>query len=245
MGFSNSNSEQIDYLKLNAKADESTTPFFTLVKKNESGKWGTEGSFDQISGYVIGISRRESEWQGSPIYSVRIKFLDDQDPTKKFQVEATYNSLTYSILNSLISLQKELPIRIKVYSKASNSDGKFYAAAYVEANGSRLDWGIPLNEIPKPTVGMVGKKKVVDDSVVVEYFHSVIDGLTEKFGPAYASQSTQQPPDPQPSTPPPGAQATMGTTARPSALEQARATASAAQEPEPIMPPGTDDDLPF
>jgi hypothetical protein len=249
MGYSNSNSEQIDYLKLNAKTDESNSPFFTLAVKGADGKWGTDGRFDQVSGYVIGVSRKEGEWQGNPIYSVRVKFVDDQEPTKKFQVEATYNSLTYSILNSLLSLDKSKPVRIRVYSRQSKNDGKFYASAYVESEGNRVDWAIPVNEIPRPEIGMVGKKKVVDDSAVVDFFHTVIDNLTAKFGstgspsPAPASEA---PNEEQPSQPPAQQPPSENESFKVGAIERARAQASAAQatEPPPLMG-GEDDDLPF
>jgi len=37
MGFSNTSTEQIDYLKLNAKTDETTAPVFNLIKKGSDG----------------------------------------------------------------------------------------------------------------------------------------------------------------------------------------------------------------
>jgi hypothetical protein len=234
MGFSNTSTEQIDYLKLNAKTDETTAPVFNLIKKGSDGKWGTAESFDQVSGRIIGVSRREGEWQGNPVYSVRIKFLDDADNTSKFQVEASYNSLTYSILNALLSLDKDAPVKIRVYSRSSKTDDKMYAAAYVESNGARVDWHYQIADIPKPTVGYVGKKKVIDDSNVVEFYHTVVDKLTERFGAASTPQKQETAPQPQQESKPK------------SALENARpADVTFGEAPPFIGPDGGEDDLPF
>jgi hypothetical protein len=244
MGFSNTSTEQINYLKLNAKTDETTSPSFNLIKKGNDGKWGTAESYDQVSGYIIGVSRKEGDWQGNPIYSVRIKFLDDSDNTSKFQVEATYNSLTYSILNALMSLKKDAPVRIRVYSRSSKTDDKMYASAYVESNGARVDWHYQLVDIPKPETGYVGKKKVIDDSNVVEFYHKVVDQLTEIFGSATAPKGQEQSepePLPKPQPLPPGREARPMT-----ALENARPLDVQVEAKGPFIgPDGGEDDLPF
>ena len=238
MGFSNTSNEQIDYLKLNAKTDETTAPVFNLIKKGADGKWAPAQSFDQISGRIIGVSRREGEWQGNPVYSVRIKFLDDEDNTSKFQVEASYNSLTYSILNALMSLQKDAPVKIRVYSRSSKTDDKVYAAAFVESNGTRVDWFYQIADIPKPVVGMIGKKKVIDDSNVIEFYHTVVDKLTERFGAAVtASRSQDQEPEPEP-------EPAQSERRQPSALENARPMDVSVTPNFPAQGDG-EDDLPF
>jgi hypothetical protein len=238
MGFSNTSTEQINYLKLNAKTDETTSPSFNLIKKGNDGKWGTAESYDQVSGYVIGVSRKEGDWQGNTIYSVRIKFLDDSDNTSKFQVEATYNSLTYSILNALLSLKKDAPVKIRVYSRSSKTDDKMYASAYVESNGARVDWHYQLVDIPKPETGYIGKKKVIDDSNVVEFYHTVVDKLTAIFGSATTQPSQAQG---EAEAPTPIAQSRPKT-----ALENARPLDVQVETKPPLIgPDGGEDDLPF
>lgn len=250
MGFSNTGSEQIDYLKLNAKTSETESPFFSLQKKVD-GKWGTAQSFNQISGYIMGVSRREGEYQGNPVFSVRIRFMDDSDPTKLFQVEASYNNLTYSILNSLLSLDKLSPVTIRVYARASKSDGKFYPAAYVESNGNRVDWFHAIDTLPRPAVAMVGKKKVIDDSEVIEFYHKVVDSLIEKFGssapkpaPVGLEALAQSAPEPTAPTPPRISNAYNSTPKKSSAIDNARLKFEEAEATAPILD-ATDDDLPF
>lgn len=256
MGFSNTVSEQIDYLRLSAKTDEGQQPSFNLIKKMPDGSWGKAGSFDQISGYVVGISRREGDYQGNPIYSVRIKFLDDADKTSKFQVEAGYNALTYSILNGLLNLSPEKPIMIRVYSRKSSKDDKMYAAAYLESEGSRVEWHYPIEQIPRAEVGFVGKKKVIDDSAVVEFFHGVVDTLAAKFGEiksytkSDAAQDNAPQTEPQPTQPhtPPGSSAgSYRPSGETSAIRSARPkddVAPPSDEPSFFKGDG-EDDLPF
>jgi hypothetical protein len=249
MGFYNTGSEQIDYLKLNAKTSETESPFFSLQKKTD-GKWGTAQSFNQISGYIMGVSRREGEYQGNPVFSVRIRFMDDSDATKLFQLEASYNNLTYSILNSLMSLDKSAPVTIRVYARPSKSDGKFYPAAYIESNGNRVDWFYAIDSLPRPAVAMVGKKKVIDDSEVIEFYHKLVDQLIEKFGssapkPAPVGFEALELPAPEKTpTPPRVSNSYNASIKKPSAIDDARLKFEEADATAPILD-ATDDDLPF
>jgi len=255
MGYTNTGSEQLDYLKLNAKTSETESPFFSLQKKID-GKWQAESTFNQISGYLIGVSRREGDYQGSPIYSVRLRFVDDKDTEKVFQVEATYNSLTYTILNSLMSAEKSEPLMIRVYARPSKTYDKIYPAAYIEASGNRLEWFYPISELPRAIEHTVGRKTVIDDTEVVEFFHGVVDSLANKYGAiAQRATSTEVNSDsPQEASAPPPQRQGVGETAKRDAesrqltadekvearLEEMRQRAASAP---PINT--DDDDLPF
>jgi len=202
MGYSNSSSEQVEYLKLNAATSETETPFFTLQRKKD-GKWSSEGAFNQISGYIVGLSRREGEYNGQPIYTVRIRFRDDTETQKLFQVEATYNGLSYSILNTLMNVEPGEAIMIRVYARPSKTNGKFYPAAYIETSGKRVDWYYKLEDIPRPVTQVVGKKTVTDDSEVVDFYTGVIDKLIEKFGSLDSKSKAfeqESHPEPEPSS---------------------------------------------
>jgi hypothetical protein len=119
----------------------------------------------------------------------------------------------------------------------SKSDGKFYPSAYVESNGSRVDWFHPIDSLPRPVVATLGKKKVVDDSDVVEFYHKVVDDLIAKFGGAVAPKQVTTPVESDPIH-------KVAVTKKQSPIESARLKFEEADASSPSFDVN-DDDLPF
>ena len=97
---------------------------------------------------------------------------------------------------------------------------------------------------------MVGKKKVIDDSEVIEFYHKLVDQLIEKFGSSAPKPSTagfealELPAPEKTPTPPRVSNSYNASIKKPSAIDDARLKFEEADATAPILD-ATDDDLPF
>jgi hypothetical protein len=176
MGASNSNSKQIKFYSLKAKADETNKPHFGFYEKvNE--KWQITETFDTISGSLVGAEIAVKEYQGAKQNIFKIKLADGEEIS---QIEMTHNSISYSIINTLSSLAHTLgELKIKVYK--SSKDGKHYGNAFIENEGQKMAWAFQPSEAPKRLAVTLPSGKpmlkdgiqVYDDSETREFYENV------------------------------------------------------------------------
>jgi hypothetical protein len=178
MGATNSSSQRTNYYTLNAKCDETNTPLFKKAQK-VNGAWDYSQTFDTIKGNLVNLSIFEKEYEGTKSNRFRIKLNDGEDFD---QIEMSHNSLTYSIINSLLALLEQdstmIDLSIKVYKRKDNG-GKFWPGAEVNYGGQKLSWKLSMGAdsiVPKPAPVLVSGKPFLQNGKPV-YDNSA----TQKF----------------------------------------------------------------
>lgn len=189
MGASNSENTRTNYYQMNAKCDDNNTPKFKKANK-VNGAWDYSEQFDTISGNLVNLSIGEKEFEGAKFNVFRMRL---NDGTEFDQVEMSHNGLTYSILNSLLSLLTHdstmLDLSIKLY-KRKDDKGKLWPGAMVEYGGQKLPWALSMGAdtiIPKSVPVLVnGKpfmqsgKQVFDSTEVKVFWEEQFKKLMEK-----------------------------------------------------------------
>lgn len=136
------------FIKLNAKANETDTPFFFQSKKTPSGAYEkiTIGNF--IEGRLDTASIVEGEYQGNKFKSFQLNLKTDGED---IILTMSHNSLTYSIVNSLVSVPLNTDVRIEVYKTKSEKNGKYYPSAKIQhlISKERISWKIPYEQQPR------------------------------------------------------------------------------------------------
>lgn len=200
MGLSNSSNQKTNYCQMNAKCDETNTPIFKKATKTSSG-WDYSQTFDTVSGNLVNISIAEKTIKDVKSNVFRIKFNDGEEFN---QVEMSHNNLTYSILNSLMSLMDQdstmLDLSIKLYRRKDDK-GKFWPGAEVNYNGKKMPWKFSMGAdsiIPKATPVMVGNqpfiqngKAVMDTSKVKAFWEEEVKKLAEKVNAKQAMKPNE------------------------------------------------------
>ena len=165
------------YLKLRAKTSETDgTPFFGKAEK-KGDAWELTEKYSWVSGHLEEVKHETYTYEGETKDKV-VMILVDPDGSKT-HIEANYNSLTYSILNSLASFSPR-EVRIEVWlGKAKVIDGKQgkqYPSAAVKVEGAdRIGWKYTFNDIPKATEEVYKGKKIKDESNVIKFWTNVIE----------------------------------------------------------------------
>jgi hypothetical protein len=69
-------------------------------------------------------------------------------------------------------------IRIKLYVRRGEKD---MPAVYIECGGERASWAFEPSQLPKPHRVTVGKKEVVDDTEVVEFYERLVNEIASRI----------------------------------------------------------------
>ncbi len=177
MGLSNSEQARTTYVKMFSKepGTDNINAFFGMSEKVE-GKWQTTQRFDTVEGVLTGISVGEFTYQNDTKKTLKLVFSDNGE---RVQVESTFTFLTYNVINTLYGckdLSKQ--IRIKLYVRRGDKD---MPAAYIECGGERASWAFEPNQLPKPARVTVGKKEVIDDTEVVEFYERLVNEIASRI----------------------------------------------------------------
>lgn len=177
MGLSNSEQARTTYVKMFSKepGTDNVNAFFGMSEKVE-GKWQTTQRFDTVEGVLTGISVGEFTYQNDTKKTLKLVFSDNGE---RVQVESTFTFLTYNVINTLYGckdLSKQ--IRIKLYVRRGDKD---MPAAYIECGGERASWAFEPSQLPKPHRVTVGKKEVIDDSEVVEFYERLVNEIASRI----------------------------------------------------------------
>lgn len=201
MGASNSENTRTNYYQMNAKADDTHTPVFKKARKI-NGAWDYSEQYDTISGNLVAMNIGEKEFEGAKFNTFRIRLNDGSEFD---QVEMSHNGLTYSIINSLLSILDQgstmLDLSIKVYKRKDNNTGKIWPGAEVNYNGQKLPWALTMGEgtiIPKAVPVMVsGKpfmqngKQVYDNTEVKAFWEAQFLKLADKVNAKQAMKPNE------------------------------------------------------
>lgn len=190
MGLSNSEQTKTTYVKMFSKepGTDDVNAFFGKSEKVD-GKWQTTQRFDTIEGILTSAGVGEFTYQNDTKKTLKLVFTDESG--ERVQIESTFTLLTYNVINALYGCNLEKPIKIKLYVKKGTD--RNMAAAYIENGGERASWAYEPSQLPKPHKVTVGKKEVIDDSEVVEFY----ERLALEIGVRASSTPKRQPLTPQ------------------------------------------------
>jgi len=77
-----------------------------------------------------------------------------------------------------------------LYVRTRKDNGEKNAAIFIECGGERANWKYAPEELPKIVKVMVGKKEVIDDSEVVEFYENVIAEINTAVAESKKTRST-------------------------------------------------------
>lgn len=171
--LSNSESKKTTYVKMFSRepGTKDANAFFGISEKVD-GQWKTTTRFDTLEGYLDSISVGEFVFEGKPNKTVKMLFISDQG--ERVQIESTFTLLAYSAINSIAGCDLSKPLKLKLYVRTRKDNGEKNAAIFIECGGEKASWKYAPEELPKIVKVMVGKKEVIDDSEVVEFYEKLI-----------------------------------------------------------------------
>lgn len=178
--LSNSEAVKTTYCKMFSKepGTDDANAFFGVSEKVD-GSWKTTSRFNTLEGYLVGIEVGSFEYKGDEKKVLKITFRDEFG--EKVQAESTFTLLAYGIINTLANVDPNKKVKIKLYTRNRKDNGERIAASYIEQEGERVSWMYEPSEIPKIKKVMVGKKEVIDDEHVIDFYMDIIDRISEKI----------------------------------------------------------------
>ncbi len=178
MGLSNSERARTTYVKMYSKepGTDNVNAFFGLSEKVD-GDWKLTQRFDTVTGMLESISVGEYVYKDEPKKTLKVVLTDDSG--ERIQVESGFSMLAYNVINTLAGsdLSKEIKLRLYVNTKGETPR----ASVYIEIGGERASWKYSNDQLPKPITHTVGKKKVIDDTHVVEFYEDMVREVSEKL----------------------------------------------------------------
>jgi hypothetical protein len=238
MGLSNSEQTKTSYVKMFSKepGTDDVNAFFGMSEKVD-GKWQTTQRFDTVEGMLISATVGEFVYQNDTKKTLKLVFTDESG--ERVQVESSFTLLTYNVINALFGCNFEKPIKIKLYVKKGTD--KNMAAAYIENGGERASWVYEPSQLPKPHKVMVGKKEVIDDSEVIEFY----EGLAKEISSRLASTVKKQTATPNLPEQEMKGDGALRKLAEQKALEESAKNQNPKHDEQIPEPIGDQDDLPF
>ena len=178
MGLSNSEQARTTYVKMFSKepGTDNVNAFFGMSEKVE-GKWQTTQRFDTLEGMLTGISVGEFTYNNDTKKTLKMVFTDASG--ERVQVESTFTFLAYNVINTLYGIQDfGKQIRFKLYVRRGDKDSP---AVYIECGGERASWAFEPSQLPKAARVTVGKKEVIDDSEVVDFYEKLVNEIAARL----------------------------------------------------------------
>lgn len=178
MGLSNSEQAKTTYVKMFSKepGTDNVNAFFGMSEKVE-GKWQTTQRFDTVEGVLTSIATGEFTYNNDTKKTLKMVFTDNSG--ERVQVESTFTFLAYNVINTLYGCQDlSKQIRIKLYVRRGDKDSP---AAYIECGGERASWAFEPSQLPKAARVTVGKKEVIDDSEVVDFYEKLVNEISARL----------------------------------------------------------------
>jgi hypothetical protein len=238
MGLSNSEQTKTSYVKMFSKEPntDDVNAFFGMSEKVD-GKWQTTQRFDTVEGLLVSVTVGEFVYQNDTKKTLKLVFTDESG--ERIQVESSFTLLTYNVINTLYGCNFEKPIKIKLYVKKGTD--KNMAAAYIENGGERASWAYEPSQLPKPHKVTVGKKEVIDDSEVIEFYERLAQDISIRVAAALKKNHAV------PSLPEQEMKgdSALKKLAEQKALEESIKTQNPKQHEQTPEPIGDQDDLPF
>jgi hypothetical protein len=177
MGLKNSETTKTTYVKMFSKepGTDNVNAFFGMSEKVD-GSWKTTQRFDTVEGVLTAISVGEFVYQNDTKKTLKMVFTDESG--ERVQVESTFTFLAYNVINTLYGCDITKPLRIKLYVRRGDKESP---AAYMECGGERASWAFEPSQLPKAARVTVGKKEVIDDTEVVEFYERLVNEIATRL----------------------------------------------------------------
>lgn len=164
---------------------------FFGVSEKVDGKWQTTQRFDTLEGYLDSVSVGEFIYKDEAKKTLKLVFIDESG--ERVQVESTFTLLAYNVINTLAGADFTKKLKLKLYVRNRKDNGERQASIFIECGGEKASWAYGVDELPKVTRVMVGKKEVVDDTEVVEFYERVVNTIIiPRLGQEKAAQPKQE-----------------------------------------------------
>lgn len=177
MGLKNSETTKTTYVKMFSKepGTDNVNAFFGMSEKVD-GSWKTTQRFDTVEGILTGISVGEFVYQNDTKKTLKMVFMDETN--ERVQVESTFTFLAYNVINTLYGCDLSKMLRLKLYVRRGDKDSP---AVYIECGGERASWAFEPSQLPKAARVTVGKKEVIDDSEVVDFYERLVNEISVRL----------------------------------------------------------------
>lgn len=177
LGNDQQNNNKFMILKIRTQDAEKhpISPYFSVNTKVDD-KWAETNQVTKLAGTLNKVEISKAEWEGAEYDVVKLRFTDDQ-AGEDYLLDLRLNLLSRSIFNSLFSLETFGDISISLYQKRGE---KAYPAVSVKQREERVDWKFKLDEQPKMEKVTVGKKVVVDATVLDEFYLANLEELKKR-----------------------------------------------------------------
>jgi hypothetical protein len=161
--------------------NEAVKPYFKVLEKNEeTEKWVDTGNqITDITGDLASVSVSSFEYKGDEIKKVNLLIVDEE-AKEAYLIGLSFKTASRSLLNSLLSLENNKGVTIKVYR---NKKGK--VSFYTTQNGDRVAWKFAIEELPQPleiTHPKTGALISRDYSEVNDFFVAEIEKAADRLG---------------------------------------------------------------
>jgi hypothetical protein len=188
--LSNSESKKTTYVKMFSRepGTKDANAFFGISEKVD-GQWKTTTRFDTLEGYLDSISVGEFIFDGKSNKTVKMLFTSADG--ERVQIESTFTLLAYSAINSIAGCDLSKQLKLKLYVRTRKDNGEKNAAIFIECGGEKSNWKYAPEELPKIVKVMVGKKEVIDDSEVVEFYEKLIAEVNAMATESKKTRSTE------------------------------------------------------
>lgn len=131
MWFTNNSQSSVNYIKIKGLKKEFETHFFEV-------NWEPI-DVNTFEGTLIGAKADSYEYEGSMKNTMKLLFEDSDG--EQFQLDAGYNSITRSLLNSILGFMDANPPKTKMDIQLSLYISKAgYKQIWIKINGARAEW---------------------------------------------------------------------------------------------------------
>lgn len=131
MWFTNNSQSSVNYIKIKGLKKEFETHFFEVN--------GEPIDVNTFEGTLIDAKADSYEYEGSTKNTMKLLFEDNEG--EQYQLDAGYNSLTRSLLNSILGFMDANPPKTKMDIQLSLYISKAgYKQIGIKINGTRAQW---------------------------------------------------------------------------------------------------------
>lgn len=151
---------------------------FQVSKRQENGKFEVVDTVSDLSGSIIKIEQKVTEWEGKKIESVLVTLKDTTETgSELYFVSFPFGIATRSLFNAMLSLKSFDNISIGTYMTRPKKEGdKSYPAIALRQNGEIIRWKFELKDLPAVKEITFKGEKMRDYTDTDKFF---VDQLTE------------------------------------------------------------------
>lgn len=169
MWFTNNSKSSVNYIKIKGLKKEFDTHFFEV-----NGEPIDVNTFEWT---LINAKADSYEYEGSMKNTMKLLFEDSEG--EQYQLDAGYNSITRSLLNSILGFMDENPPKTKMDIQLSLYISKaWYKQIGIKINGARAQWRWDI-AAQKTMIETIVKKNGDKENDYFDYDKKLKESLSE------------------------------------------------------------------